>query len=253
MVHKPTHRVISILQEISDESEGYTLSELTKRTGIPVGTISPILKTLLSYKFLELNPGTNKYTTGVNLFYIGSSFVSRNTALELVREEMHLLSAACKETCQFGILKGGQVFYLIKVEGKESIRIVSEVGGALPAYATALGKAILSNYSDEELEAMYGDGMKALTPNTVTDLPELIEQLHGVKKTGFALENEESNDQICCIGVPINQNNKVVAGLSVVFPVFRKTVEKEEEIKALLIRHKRNIEKILINYNLTAG
>lgn len=248
--HNPTFRVITILQYISDKPEGYTLSELTKLTGIPVGTISPILKTLLHHKFLEIHPETNRYKIGIYSFYIGASFVSRNTTLELIRKEMQRLSETCNETSQFGILKGGQIFYLIKVESQETIRVVSEVGGSLPAYATALGKALLSGCTEEQISEMYADGLKPITENTITSMDELLGQIEMIKQTGVASEEGESGLHTSCLGVPIMQDNKVVAGLSVVFPSFRNTPEKAQEALAMLQHHKSNIEKILMNYRL---
>ncbi|RAK06953.1 IclR family transcriptional regulator [Halanaerobium saccharolyticum] len=250
MVHNPTYRVISILQAVSNHQDGFTLSELTKETDIPLGTISPILKTLLDYRFLELDSSTNKYTIGIQSYYIGSSFVSKNSTLDLIRQEMNSLSNDCNETCQLGILKKGQVFYLIKVEGQEPIRIVSEVGKSLPAYTTALGKAILSRYTETELEELYPDGLKALTSNTITDMGILKDQLKDVKATGFAIENGESGEHTSCIAVPIHQNHEIVAGLSVVYPSFRETKEKRDFIKAALLKYKNNIEKILVEHNL---
>ncbi len=250
MVHNPTYRVISILQAISNHQEGFTLSELTKKTGIPLGTISPILKTLLNYRFLELDRSTNKYTIGIQSYYVGSSFISKNSTLDLIRQEMNSLSNNCNETCQLGILKGGQVFYLLKVEGQEAIRIVSEVGGSLPAYTTALGKVILSRYTEEELEQIYTEGLTPLTSRTITDINILKKQLKDVRISGFATEKGESGEHTSCIAVPICQNHEVVAGLSVVFPSFRGTEEKKELIKKLLLKYKNNIEKILIDHNL---
>ncbi len=250
MVHNPTYRVISILQAISNHQGGFTLSELTKQTNIPLGTISPILKTLLDYRFLELDRSNNKYTIGIQSYYIGSSFTSKNSTLDLIRQEMNSLSNECNETCQLGILKEGKVFYLLKVEGQESIRVVSEVGKSLPAYTSALGKAILSNYTESELEQMYAEGLIPLTSKTITDMNILKEQLKDVRISGFAKESGESTEDTSCIAVPICQNRDVVAGLSVVFPSFRKTEEKKELIKKLLVKYKNNIEKIVMDHNL---
>lgn len=249
-MHNPTYRVISILEAVSNNPIGYTLSELTKITGIPVGTISPILKTLLKCRLLEFDHSNNKYTIGINSYYIGLSFSSKNSILDLVRQEMKVLSEECTETCQLGILKKGQIFYLLKVEGKDPIRLISEVGGTLPAYATGLGKAILSKYSDEEIDEMYSDGLTSLTTNTIEDIDVLKNQLNEIRVSGFARECGESTDYSTCIAVPIFQNGDIVAGLSVVYPIFRDSEEKKRLIETSLVQCKSNIEKILLGHNL---
>lgn len=250
MLHNPTYRVISILETISNHQDGFTLSELTKITKIPLGTISPILKTLVDYRFLELDRSTNRYTIGIQSYFIGSSFSSKNSTLDLVRKEINSLSSECNETCQLGILKDGQVFYIIKVEGQSPIRIVSEVGRSLPAYTTALGKAILSKYSEEEIDKIYSEGLSPLTNKTITDIGILKSQLKDIQSSGFATENGESGEHTSCIAVPICQNNEVVAGLSVVFPNFREIEDKKDLIRKALLKYKNNIEKILVNHNL---
>lgn len=238
------------MQAVSTHPEGYTLSELTKVTGIPVGTISPILRTLVDYRFLEFNYETKEYTVGIQSYYIGSSFTSKNSTLALIRTELISLSEVCRETCQLGILKEGQVFYLLKVEGQEHIRVVSEVGGSLPAYATALGKAILSSQDDKAIDTLYGGKMQALTPKTITNLKVLKEQLQEVRESGFAREHGESSEHTACIAVPICQNQEVVAALSVVYPTFRETEESSHVIEEALMKYKYNIEKILVDHIL---
>lgn len=249
-MHMPTYRVTSILNALSNSQEGYTLSELTRKTGILTGTISPILKTLLEEGFLEMAPTGNRYKIGMQAYYIGLAFSKGSTTLELVRKEMEKLSKECNETCQMGILREGEVFYLLKVEGNESIRVVSEVGGSLPAYATGLGKAILSKYEESELKTFYPEGLKALTANTVTDMEELNRQIEAIKSSGFSYEEGESGEHTACIGTAICQNGEIVAGLSVVFPIFRKSEEKAQTIRQALIKCKTNIEKILVNNSL---
>ncbi len=250
-MHNPTLRVINILDEVSNSTNGCTLSELSKKLSIPLGTISPIIKTLLNNKLLEFDYETNRYYIGVKSYYIGSAFVSKNTALEMIRQEMNQLSIATGETCQLGMLKSDKVFYLIKLEGKESIRVVSEVGGSLPAYATALGKVLMANTDESEIKEAFSDiKFEKLTENTISDLNTLNKQIEEIKKSGFAFERGESNENTACIAVPIYQQNKCVAAISVAYPIFRETDLKINEWKQTLLFYKKNIEKILLIHSL---
>ncbi len=250
-MHNPTLRVISILDAVSNSDYGLTLSELSKMLNIPLGTISPIIKTLSNHRLLEFDSSKGKYLIGIKSYFIGSSFVSKNSALEIIREELKILSLECGETCQLGILQQRKVFYLLKIEGKESIRVVSEVGGHLPAHATALGKVLLSSLSNEELVSALAEGdLEKLTEDTITDIAVLEKQFQGIRETGFAFEKGESNKNTACIAIPIIQDNKCIAALSVAYPIFRETSEKKEELKELLFKYKKNVEKILLTYNL---
>lgn len=250
-MHNPTLRVISILNALSNSQNGFTVSEMSKLLEIPLGTISPILKTLVNNRFLEFDYETNKYSIGVQSYFVGSSFISKNSALEVIREEIQNLSLICGETCQLGILKENRVFYLMKVEGGESIRIVSDVGGTLPAYATALGKTLLSNMDSEELENYYDNiEFLRLTENTIYDVETLKHQIADIKENGFGFEQGESNENAACIAIPIFQNNKCVASVSVVYPIFKNSEEKIAKLKNYLIDCRNNIEKVLLIHNI---
>ena len=249
-LHNPTLRVINIINNLALEENGYTFSELVKITGIPRGTLFPILKTLTEFNYIEFDKITNKYQIGVEIFLNGTIYRHKNTALELIKGQLELISQKCKETCHLGILKGKGLLYLLKIESKESIVLPSIVGKSLPANATALGKANLSGLSNKELEVLFKDGLDSINDNTIVDLDVLKKEIAEIKKTGFAYEYCESSMYAECIAIPIKKNDKVIAAVSVTIPTFRSNEEKREEIKKLLLFHKKKIEVILKNFDL---
>lgn len=110
----------------------------------------------------------------------------------------------CGETCHFAVLDGKDALYLFKEESPEPIRMISSAGKRIPAYSTAIGKALLSRYTDEEIRKMYSDGLKKLTENTITDMDELLSQIRKIRVDKMAYETEESSHNITCIAVPIS-------------------------------------------------
>lgn len=250
-MHNPTYRVLKIFQVISENKSGYTLSELSKLTDIPFSTLSPIVKTMHEMKYLELNYETSRYTIGIQAYYVGASYITKNSALELVRKELEGLSQETHETCQMGVLEQDQIFYVLKIEGNDSIRVVSEVGGSLPAYSTALGKALLASESDEQLRLLFDQKeLVSLTDNTITNKDELINELDKIRNSGFATEHGESNPSANCVALTIEKNGQAVAALSVAYPSFKESEEKVEQIKELLSKYKTNIEKVVMTHNL---
>ena len=89
------------------------------------------------------------------------------------------------------------------------------------ACATGVGKALLADYQLPQLKALYYDGLYPLTEHTITDFRLLADQLAEIRASGFAYECEESTRGIRCIGVPLRKSGKVVAALSVAFPLER--------------------------------
>jgi len=241
-MHNPTYRVIQILNAVSAHNGELTLSMISRETGISVGTIHPILQTLAGMEFLSLDD-TGRYHTGIRLYLDGFSFT--DAAYNGIGSVIKDLRDKTQETCHYGTLEDGDVLYVIKEESPQSIRMYSAIGRRLPAYGTAVGKALLCLCSAEDLKAMYPDGLKKLTANTITDFSVLEEELRNVREEGFAREVEESNLGIRCLAKPVVVKGKVPAAVSVGIPVFRYDASKEEAIKRCLSDAVEKISKIL--------
>ena len=225
--HNPTLRVLNILETLASNPEGLTLTQIAEIINSPKSTILPIIHTMANRKFIFFNEKTYTYTIGISSFCVGSSYTSNMNALQFIKSEMEYVVKKTDEICQMGILDGGEVLYVAKVDSTNPIRILSSVGKKLPAYCTALGKAMLFNYSKEELNNLYPEGFKAYTKNTITDFDILYKQLEEIKQTKVATEYN---------------NNKIIASISVSTPSFRLTQEKSEQIISYLLNAKNKIE-----------
>lgn len=240
--HKPTLRIIAILELLSEVNTPYTLSEISRSLGISTSTLFPILHTLREKKYLKLDEKKQMYTLGLRLFEIGSRIQS-SLSYDQITRVMGQIVETCGETCHFGMLDRGDVLYLAKVDSPEPIRMFSTIGKRLPAYGTAIGKALLKNYSPGELKSLYPTGLKPMTANTITDFNVLFEQLNSPDI--FTYENEESNEQIRCIAAPVYRGGAVVAAVSVAVPVFRYSDEKQAQIERALKESLVQFEQII--------
>lgn len=243
--HNPTKRVLSILELIDINPNGLSLTAISEKLCLPKGTISPILKTLTAMNYIRLENGV--YQIGFKSFELGLSFYGKMDSLSMIQAEMQDIVRLVGEICQMGILSGRNVFYVLKENSNEPIEIVSAVGRKIPAHMTGLGKALLSGKSDHELQALYADyTFEACTPKTVTGLDALLQQIHSVRKTGLAFENEESQEGICCVAVPLKFDGQVKAAISVTIPKFRYNSEKKSLIPSVLLQKKKLIEEIAL-------
>ena len=150
-VHAPTKRVTDILNFLAREGRACTLSEISRGVNSPVSTCSVILRTLVQENFLECSEPAHLYSLGFGVYALSSAFMAPRTVLRSVLSEMHRVVDICGEICELGILDGQDVFYIAKVESQDPIRIVSQVGMRLPACCTATGKALLADFSEEDL------------------------------------------------------------------------------------------------------
>ena len=114
----------------------------------------------------------------------------------------------------------------------------------LPANATAVGKALLSGLTNEEVRALYAGGLPRLTEQTITDVETLLAQLEAVRRGELAMEREESTDQQACWAAPLRRKGTVFAALSISVPLFRCREEKIELVRRSLLTAQAEIEKL---------
>jgi DNA-binding IclR family transcriptional regulator len=127
------------------------------------------------------------------------------------------------ETVQLAILDDLDVVYIDKVEGTRPLRLISNVGGRLPAYVTGIGKALLAGLPDSVLESRFrGVELEGYTAQTITSGDALIEVLRDVRRQGYATDDGEYTYGVFCVAVPIrDKSNSVVAAMSCSVPKAR--------------------------------
>lgn len=246
MTHRPTERVLRVFKLLANQKAGLTSSEIAKKLEIPKSTLSPILQTLLEHNFIAFSKENAHYNIGIATFSIGSSFCDSSSILLFAKKCMIHISETVGEVCHMGILDGPDVLYVLKEEPARDLEIgiISSVGKHLPAYATALGKALLSSCSKEELQNLYPRGLVPITERTITDFDELYEQIQNIRKDDISYEEEEVTLQICCYAIAVSLPVHGTVAISVSLPVFRVTPEKIELIKSLLLQIRDDIESI---------
>lgn len=242
--HAPTLRVLNILEAVASSENGcLSLTEISDMTCCSKSTLFPIVYTLVARGYLQKKD--NSYCLGLKTVSLGVNFLNQDTTLGEMRQIIHNMVLVVAETGHLAILDEGNVLYLYKEDAQQSIRMNSSIGKRIPAYGTALGKALLSECSMSELKHLYPNGLVPLTKNTITDFDVLKAQLEKVVATGFAYEYEESNQMINCVAVPIRSRNKVVAAISIAIPTFRLEENKFDICRKALTTARSSIENLL--------
>ena len=153
------------------------------------------------------------------------------------------LSRGSGETASLVILDGREALYLDKVESPRSLRIFSRIGHRAPLHCTAAGKVLLAYRTKAEVDALLGDGpLEALTRHTITSPGQLRRELEKVRVQGYARDQEECEDETCCLAVPVrNARGGVEAALSVSAPAVRLTLRRRETLIPLLLQTGREV------------
>lgn len=250
--HKPTERVLNILELLSITPEGITLTEIAEAIQAPKSTIYPVLQTMLERKFIYLEKASLKYTIGISAFCIGASYSRNKLVLDFVKKEIEYIVRNIGETCQMGILDEQNVLYVLKEDPEKNmdIRLVSYIGKRIPAYCTALGKALLHSYDIEEIKSFYPEGLTAITKNTITDFKILEDQLKSIREGHIATEVEEVTEYLRCFAVPLTAKGKTIAAISISMPTFRATEDKIRLATDLLLSGKEKIDSYFSTINV---
>lgn len=208
-------RMTLILDAFDGPGSQLILEEVARRTGLPRSTAHRILDQLVQLGWLRhATPG---YALGPRVLALGAG--------ERVSEDLRWAAAPVVQdlalrtglVVHLAVLEGGSVRYLDKVGGRRAVDIPSRVGAAMPAHATALGKAMLAWLEPEEVDARVGSLLVARTTRTVRDLADLHLDLHRVRsRGGLALEREECFPGIACAALAIRSPAAPPAALSLV-------------------------------------
>lgn len=220
---KSAQRTLELLEVVARYPDGVTFVELAGQLPYPKSSLHGLLQTVVSMRWLTLDPDDRRYSIGVRPWEVGQAFRRSRDIVIRARRYLREANEALDETVQLGILDDLDVVYLDKVEGTQPLRLVSSVGSRLPAYVTGIGKALLSGLPPHVLRDRFaGQTLTGYTSHTITSGDRLIEVLEGVRRQGFATDDGEYSHGVYCVAVPIaNRTGQVVAALSFSVPTAR--------------------------------
>jgi IclR family transcriptional regulator, KDG regulon repressor len=221
-------RSLGILDLLSSDGPELSLIELSERLRLHKSTTHRLLGVLEQYRFVEKSSITGKYRLGLRLFELGSKAIAHLDWRERARRYLQRLAFDTGETAHLCILDDGEVLYLEKVEAPRTVRVPSIVGRRYPAHCGGAGKALLAFQPEEEIDDLIKRrGLTSYTRNTFTTPAQLKNGLLVVRERGYAIDNEEFEEGLECIGAPVRDySGSVVAAISIAGPTFRITEEK---------------------------
>lgn len=238
--HRMLEKALDILEYISNYPNGATLLEICTDLELPKSSAYGLVMTFANMGYLNKNLD-NRFTIGIKAFEVGSTFMENQDFHSYSRDVLAELVRATNETAHLALLDGRNVVYLSKFDCTHVIRMVSSIGKRIPAHATALGKALLSGKTEQEIRTLYAEHpLQKVTPNTIDDIEMLLEQVEQIRQTGFAFESEESTVGVHCIAVPVSDyTGKIQMAISLSVPLIRGEFDFEQVKKPLLQAKKK--------------
>ena len=178
-----------------------TLSDVTRRTGMPRSTAHRLLEQLT--RTLWLVRDRNTYELGVRAYEIGQWALSQNRLRIAALPVLHRLVRTTGMTVHLGNLEGDSVFYVDRIPGSTPLRLPTRVGARLPAHVTGLGKIMLANANRDIPSDAPGQPLHALTQYSLSTTEQLDAELKRTRDRGVAIDRQETVVGIGCVAASI--------------------------------------------------
>jgi DNA-binding IclR family transcriptional regulator len=168
---------IDILQCFSSERPELRVSDVARQLGVPKSTISRLMKDMLRHGLVEQDQSTRRYRPGPLAFRLGTLYQAHLKILDLVDAAVAALVEKFGLTGYIGVLNGSDVVILRVRQGSYPVRFVLEPGYRVPAFTTAIGKALLCRFDDEAVRDMHPPILHYDVTDFSTTVERLIEEL----------------------------------------------------------------------------
>ena len=210
-------RAVQILDTLAAAKEPLTLAELTLRLKLPKSSILALCASLTMTGMLSrLDSGA--YRLGMHLVDLSHAFLSNIDLTKEFVSTWDALDMLPGEGIVLAVLDGSDVVYVACRNGDLPLGVNYRIGMRLPASCTATGKALLSTLPDERICAIYHNTeLGQLTPRSHKTLKALLKDLHEIRLRGYAIDDEETREGMCCFGAPVfdASGNYAIAAVAV--------------------------------------
>jgi DNA-binding IclR family transcriptional regulator len=206
---------VAVLGAFRPGDKALPVAEIVRRTGLAKATAHRLVREMTELNLLERTPA-GQVQLGSRLYELGHLVPRqrnlRDSALPLLGD----LFEATRAAVNLAILDDVNVLYLVKLTSRHNPIVESRVGGTLPAYCTAVGKAMLAYLPREYAEKVARAPMPRLTPYTIDTPAKLYRELGKIHDAGLAFDREELSKGSVCVAAPIlDAQGMAIAALSV--------------------------------------
>jgi IclR family transcriptional regulator, pca regulon regulatory protein len=214
-------RGLAVIRAFDAEHTDRTLSDVARTTGLTRAAARRFLHTLVELGYMRTNG--RLFALRPSILELGYAYLSGLPLPEVAQPHMENLVAAVHESSSVSVLDGDHVVYVARVPTRRIMTVSISVGTRFPAYATSMGRVLLSGQTDDWLDGYLATvHMRPLTPHTITDAEQLRAEILRVRAQGWALVDEELEEGLRSIAAPIRDGEgRTLAALNVSAPASR--------------------------------
>jgi DNA-binding IclR family transcriptional regulator len=216
-------RTLDILEALVELGSEVGLVEISQAVSLPLATVHRLLGTLIQRGYVKQNRQNRKYALGFRALQMGSDMRQRFSLRLEARPFLQRLMQRSGESANLAVLDDGEIVYIDQAQSSRILRMFTQIGNRLPAHSTGSGKVMLAFSAPDIMEGIVRrSGLPMRTPHTIVDMDAFRRELDRIRAAGYALDDEEQEEGVRCIAVPVrDESGQVIASLSISGPVTR--------------------------------
>jgi len=232
---------------INAPNEGLTLTEIVRETQGSKSATFALLRTLVDRGYLRITEPGPRYLPGMTLIRLGDLASARDPIASVSHSILNDLSVKTGLTVRIARNDSGYPVFIERIDGPGMVRFFTPLGVRELPHITAVGKAILAQLSDDEIaEIAKESGLEARTHKSITTLPKLLADIRKVQTRGYAVDDEEDAHGVFCVGAAFfDHSGNCAGGISATGIRSDLSVEKEEKLGKLVLKHAEMITRAL--------
>lgn len=231
-------RTIALIEALGESDDAASLADLARAAHLTEATALRYLATLVRREIAERDSKTGRFRLGLRLLFLGERALGSLDPRRVARQHMENLRDRFGDTVNLGAFRDGHLVLVDVLEGTHSIKRGAQVGQEDSLHSTGLGKAVLAYLPKaERVKLLAQVGMKRYTSQTIIDFDALEAELVDVRARGYAVDHEETELGLSCVGVAVLDRRGYPAhALSVSGPTMRLRPSGIGEIAAELVQ-----------------
>jgi DNA-binding IclR family transcriptional regulator len=230
-------RTMVIFELLAGQTRGLTLSDIARHLDVNKSIALRILSSLEQTNYLFRSIATQRYLLTYKISRIGLNVLVANRFMEQVQPKLRELADASGELVLLAAVETNGPQWILAARGDRGRRLQVDPMIQSSLHSTATGKAWLSTLPDSEVEKLVGKKLLAATAKTVRTLAALKRQLAEIRTQGYSISDQENEEGIKAISVPIRIDPAAdpVGFVSITAPVSRNTDRDFNRFRQLLL------------------
>jgi DNA-binding IclR family transcriptional regulator len=217
-------KALRVLMLFTSEHAEWSVTTIAQSVKMPKSTVHRILRVLEQHGFVAQDPATRKFRLGLTCIELGGRAQAGLELRRIALPVMEQMSRASGETVLLQIVsaEGDRVVCVERVQQHRGLRIILDVGSTAPLHAGCSSKVLLAYLDDAAIDTVLRAELPALTPHTITSPRRLRREIADIRRNGFAVSFEETDEGVAGVSVPVRDaRDRVVAGLTISGPITR--------------------------------